>query len=164
MKHKYENAIEVAESIITELKPACKRICLAGSLRRGKDLVGDIDVVLVPKPYEFGLLESGIATIINQWPKLKGELNKKCKLTRRAHPSGIEVDFYIVNEDNYGYHLAIRTGSESFNKSVLTKTWIRKGFKGMDGYLTKDGKQIPVYEEIDLFKLIQLLYVEPSKR
>lgn len=39
----------IAGKIIEELAPACDRIGLAGSLRRGNDEVHDIDLVVLPK-------------------------------------------------------------------------------------------------------------------
>jgi len=44
-----EVARTVAQKIVEELRPACDRIEIAGSLRRGNPAVHDIDLVLLPK-------------------------------------------------------------------------------------------------------------------
>ena len=89
----YSKAILIAEKVKAELAPHCERIEIAGSLRRKKEFVGDIEIVAIPKDYEIGLFESGIATVINKWPKLKGEL--PCKNTQRMLPEGIKLDLLV---------------------------------------------------------------------
>lgn len=43
-------AKQIAEALIEELRPYCERISIAGSIRRGKQEVKDIEIVAVPKP------------------------------------------------------------------------------------------------------------------
>ncbi len=155
-------ALQIANKVLEQLKPHCERIRIAGSIRRGKPYVKDIEIVAIPKPYEVGLFESGIATIVNQWTKVKGEL--PCKYTQRELPEGIKLDLFFATPENWGYILAIRTGSAAYNQKVLAYHWVRKGYKGIDGMLTYKGKTISVPTEVDLFKLIGIDYVEPNKR
>jgi len=49
------------------------------------------------------------------------------------------------------HNYAIRTGSADFSHLVLAASWVKQGYKGDDGYLTRDGKKIAVKEEEDLF-------------
>lgn len=53
---KYEDAILIAERVKAELEPHCERIEIAGSIRRKKPEVKDIEIVAIPKPYETGLV------------------------------------------------------------------------------------------------------------
>ncbi|HTA83476.1 MAG TPA: hypothetical protein VK783_11095 [Bacteroidia bacterium] len=159
---KYEIALPIAEEVLKLLSPHCFRCEIAGSLRRKKSEVGDIDIVLFPRPYGINLLESGIATVVNKWMKVKGEL--PCKHTQRLLPSGVKLDLFFANKTNWGYIYTIRTGSVEFNKRKLASGWVRKGYEGIEGYLYKEGKRIDVPEEIDLFNLIGLQYVEPEDR
>ena len=69
-----QKAYKIAQQLVHVLKPHCARIEIAGSIRRMKAQVGDIEIVCIPKPYETGLFESGFAKVVNQWPKIKGEL------------------------------------------------------------------------------------------
>jgi len=87
---KLEEAQVIAEKTKALLAPYCERIEIAGSIRRKKPDVGDIELVAIPKPYNIGLFESGIATEVNQWEKVKGEL--PCKYTQRILPEGIKLD------------------------------------------------------------------------
>lgn len=78
---KHTEAYQIATRIKAELQPHCERIEIAGSIRRNKPEVKDIEIVAIPKPYEIGLFESGIASVVNNWQKVKGEL--PCKYTQR---------------------------------------------------------------------------------
>ncbi|MFH1233369.1 MAG: hypothetical protein V1649_01820 [Patescibacteria group bacterium] len=161
-KYSYEEAYKIALEVVEQLKPHCERIEIAGSIRRKKAEVGDIEVLIKPKPYEVGLFESGIATVVNKWKCVKGKL--PCKYTQRILPSGIKLDLFTATAENWGLAFALRTGSAEFSRRVLASGWVREGFKGVGGYLYRDGERYEVREEKDLFKLIGVPYAEPENR
>jgi DNA polymerase (family 10) len=164
-RYPYVEAYEIASRILEELKPHCLRIEIAGSLRRKKNDVGDIEIVLIPLPYSTGIFESGIAAVINKWEKVKGELESgKTKYTQRILPEGIKLDLFIAEEGNWGSILAIRTGSAEYSHKVLANGWVRQGFKSDSGYLYRNGEKYEVREEEDLFRLIGIPYVNPEDR
>jgi DNA polymerase/3'-5' exonuclease PolX len=158
----YKIALEIAEKVKQLLEPHCERIEIAGSIRRKKPMVKDIEIVAIPKPYDTGLFENGIASIVNQWQKVKGEL--PCKYTQRILPDGIKLDLFFATKENWGYVYAIRTGSAEFSHEILATEWVKRGYKGIDGYLTRDGKRIAIYEEVDLFNRLQIPFREPEFR
>jgi len=159
---KLEEAQVIADKIKAELAPHCERIEIAGSIRRKKPDVGDIEIVVIPKPYNIGLFESGIATIVKQWKKVKGEL--PCKYTQRILPEGIKLDLFFAEPDNWGLIYAIRTGSADYSHLELASNWSSMGYKSVGGYLFRDGERVAVREEEDLFKLLHMPYVEPEQR
>ena len=152
----------IALKVLEQLKPYCIRAEIAGSIRRKKSEVGDIEIVAIPKPYSVGLLEDGIASVVNKWQKVKGEL--PCRYTQRILPEGIKLDLFFAEEGNWGSIFAIRTGSADYSHKVLANGWVRQGFKSEGGYLYRDGEKYEVREEADLFRLIGVSYVEPEKR
>ena len=158
----YEQALEIAEKVKARLAPHCDRIEIAGSIRRKNPFVKEIEIVAIPKPYDIGLFESGIATVVNQWPKVRGEL--PCKYTQRILPEGIALDLFFADKDNWGLIYAMRTGSADYSHHVLGNAWVREGYRSVEGYLCSNGKRIAVPEEEDLFRLIGVNYVEPEKR
>ena len=158
----YEQALKIAEKVKAQLAPHCARIEIAGSIRRKKPEVKDIEIVAIPKHYDVGLFESGIATVVKQWKKVKGEL--PCKYTQRILPEGIKLDLFFADKENWGNIFAIRTGSADYSHNVLGYSWVYEGYRGKDGYLHKDGKKIAVHEEEDLFKLIHVPFVKPELR
>lgn len=165
-KRPYTEMMAEAQRIKSLLEPHCERIEIAGSLRRECDLISDIELVAIPKPYDTGLFEDGLASVVNQWEKVKGEMDyEKCKYTQRILPSGIKLDLFFAQKGNWGNILAIRTGSADYSHKVLATEWVKQGYKSENGFLTRDGKYpIMFYEEEDLFKFLGLKYIHPRER
>lgn len=164
-RYPYAEAYAIALKVLEELRPHCSRIEIAGSLRRKKPEVGDIEIVLVPLPYSTGMFESGIAAVVNKWQKVKGELEYgTTKYTQRILPEGIKLDLFIAEEGNWGSIFAIRTGSADYSHKVLANGWVRQGFKSDGGYLYRNGEKYEIHEEEDLFRFIGVPYVKPEDR
>lgn len=161
-KYPYAEAYGTALEVLEELRPHCIRIEIAGSIRRKKTEIGDIELVAIPKPYNIGLFQSGLASVVNKWKKVKGNL--PAKYTQRILPSGIKLDLFFASEENWGLVYALRTGSAEYSHKVLASGWVRNGFKSIDGYLFKDNQRYKIREEEDLFRLIGVQYVEPEYR
>ncbi len=165
-------AQKIAEKYVSILAPFCDRIEVAGSVRRKKPEPNDIEIVCIPKKINVGdsetffnepkfVVHPNFIYEVNKLQKVKGEPTGK--YTQRILPEGINLDLFIANKDNWGYILAIRIGPDGYSK-YLASTWVRQGFKGVDGKLTKDGEIIPVREERDLFWILGLEYVDPEYR
>lgn len=161
-RYPYAEALKIATAALERLRPYCVRIEIAGSIRRKKTEVKDIEIVAIPKPFGIGLFENGIAMVVNQWVKVRGEL--PCKYTQRVLPEGIKLDLFFAEEGNWGIIYAMRTGSAEYSHRVLANGWVRQGFHSEDGYLYRNGAKYEVREEEDLFKLLGLMYVEPEER
>jgi DNA polymerase/3'-5' exonuclease PolX len=165
---KLNQATEIAERIKNELAPFCDRIEIAGSIRRRKPEVGDIEIVAIPKRVEEGMLFSNIVThpkfciLVNRWPAIKGKATGK--YTQRILPEGIKLDLFMADADNWGLIFAIRTGSAAYSHHVLANAWCRAGYHSMSGHLVKGFHKIPVREERDLFDLIGISWAEPWER
>lgn len=167
-------AEKIAHKYVDLLSPFCERIEIAGSVRRKKPEVKDIEIVCIPKivnvindweemwqSLTHEEVHPEFVKIVNTLPKVKGEPTGK--YTQRILPEGINLDLFMANKENWGYILAIRIGPDGYSK-YLADTWVRLGYKGIDGMLTKNGQPIPVPEEKDLFWLLGLEYVEPEYR
>ena len=152
----FQEAQQIAEKVKKQLNPYCDRIVIAGSLRRGKAEVKDIEIVAIPRDgFQLGL-------IVNRWKKVRGEVGGK--YLQRELPEGINLDLFFATEKNWGLILAIRTGSAEYSHKVLATGWVKAGYKSKDGFLNKDGKPIEIREEIDLFDLIGIKWVKPKYR
>ena len=162
-------ATQIAERIRAELAPFCERIEIAGSIRRRKSEVGDIEIVCIPRTYEIGLLfgelilrDQGFCSQVERWPMIKGLASGK--YTQRLLPEGIYLDLFMARAENWGLIYAIRTGSAEYSHRVLASGWVRNGYHSVDGMLIKGFHKIPVREECELFDLIGLPWREPWKR
>lgn len=155
----------IAEEILEELKPYCESIEIVGSIRRGKEEISDIDLILVANEFEAGLFQTGVATILDRFEKVKGDLvYGQTRNVIRIHPKGIKIDCYFCESENYGLIKAIRTGSADFNRNILIPAINRSSYRCIDGYLTYESEMVEVREEVDLFRLIGLKYLEPESR
>ena len=162
----------IAAKVLAQLRPHCAQIEIAGSVRRKRPTIGDIEIVCIPKPYQAEpLFASGLATVVNQWPKVKGEL--PCKYTKRLLPEGIPLDLFMVDRNGFGLQLAIRTGSAAWSHQVLAKAWVRAGYKSEGGLLRRVvntegiyslGSAAPTPTERVLFDLIGLPWTPPEER
>lgn len=159
---KHAEALSVASRLIEQLKPHCYRVSIAGSIRRQQPEVNDIEIVVVPKPYQTGLFADGVAKVMDNYPVVKGYF--PCKYTRRILHQGICVDLFLVDHANWGLQLAIRTGPADYSHKVLATGWVRRGFHCEGGYLQKNGKAVGILEERDLFELIGIGYVPAHLR
>lgn len=175
---KLEYAKAIADELVKQLAPHCERIQIAGSIRREKPEVKDIEIVAIPKPYEIGLFESGIATVVNRWEKVKGDL--PCKYTQRiirftsmdskwasmGFGGEIKLDLFFATPKNWGLILAIRTGSADYSHQVLAMGWVKKGYESVEGTLFhKTAKwERNITEEWQLFQLIGIPMPEPKDR
>jgi len=152
-----EEAKKIAEKYVDLLKPFCYRVEIAGSIRREKPEIKDIEIVVIPKDL------AGLSKLVNSWKKIRGEPTGR--YTQRILPEGIKLDLFIAFKENWGNIFAIRTGSAEFSWKVLAKGWVKAGYKSVDGFLRdKNNKIIELREEKDLFDLIGLDYIEPAKR
>lgn len=160
-KYPYSQILPIAQRVLALLAPHCDRCEIAGSVRRQKPECKDIEVVAIPKPYDTGLFTSGIATVLNQWPIVKGQL--PCLYTQRILPEGIKLDFFVANPENFGYIYMLRTGSREFNfKWVIDLKNL--GYKPHDGAIYSNGHPVRVPEESDVFRLLKRDFVKPENR
>ena len=171
-------AERIAHAIVADLAPYCTRLCIAGSVRRHKELVGDIELVAIPRYEPAGLF--GDCTANALWEHLhadsvyrfsKGDnpAGRYYQLTLPMH-ADLQVDLFLANPDNWGLTLLVRTGSAEFSAAVLAR-WKRLQGIGreqpgsVDGRLvTHDGQVIPTPEEETVFTLLGLPPIAPERR
>jgi DNA polymerase/3'-5' exonuclease PolX len=182
-----DHALFLSETLISHLASGCKRIEVAGSVRREKPEPGDIEIVVVPdlsipKPI-FGqrlcktVFEQVIHSLgtnidgIQLRQSIGGDRFKKFWVSQDGGQSfSIKLDLFIcVPPSDWGVLYLIRTGPRDFSQWMVTEQ--RKGGALPNGYhiegnqvLTADGKSIPMPEEIDFLRFCGLDYIEPSKR
>lgn len=164
-----------AAEVCFALEPHCDKIAVAGSVRRRKQRVHDIEVVCIPKRNTdlFGQIvgvKEDFAQAVNQWEAVKGEPSGK--YTRRRLPlldgfnASPECDIFMADFDNFGWIYALRTGSSEFNQ----KFWLPKlrtaGIVSVGGYLRRasDSSLVKVPDEDALFKIVECGYIRPEER
>jgi len=171
-------AQHVAGKYIDLLKPFCDRIQVAGSVRRKRPRVGDIEIVCIPKTvvtkdgmfHEQTVRAPGFAKALSDANVnlLKGD-PRTGKYTQMMTTEGIQIDLFMPNKDNWGRIYMIRTGSSEFSQFMAGR-WVKWGYKAIDGVLWEvDEFKNPLRivttpTEKSIFELLSLKVVPPHKR
>ena len=125
-----EKAHDLALQFCLIVAPYCERIVVAGSIRREKAIIGDIEVVAIPKRHvakQYTLFGDSVDLTtfpIEEWWKSDSrvkELNDGHKYKKLLF-NGVQVDLFLQpNPETWGMNLMIRTGSAWFAKMMVTK-------------------------------------------
>jgi len=168
----YKTAWAVARKVVEELRPACERVEIAGSLRRGKPAVHDVDIVLLPRLRSAVGLETSTSCLDEILSALinRGSLRvaRDGEKVRRfiATKTGIPIDVYIATHNTWATLLLIRTGSKEHNIQLAQRAR-QLGMKlraSGDGIENQDGELIKIQTEHEIFSVLQVPYLPPGKR
>lgn len=176
--------MKIAEELRDLLVPYCTNVEIAGSLRRKKATVGDIEILYIPRienrpnPKDFfsyvdvNLADEMIERLITEGilkkrPNKVGQFawGEKNKLAVHCE-SGIPVDLFATEPSKWWTALIIRTGSLETNLK-LTKGAIAKGcsLKAYGAGLEQpNGDVIVATSERHVFELCNVPYLSPEKR
>src|SRR3989338_6310518 len=150
----------IGECVLDELLHLIEKGELAGSIRRKKPEVNDIDLVILPK-MELGILDK-IKSVLKKYGDVLVEGEKVVRVNTKDN---IEIDCYISNDKNYEVLLLIRTGSKEHNRKLAIEA-LKQGKKlnFAEGLMDIKTKQIVSNTESGIFKALNLRYIDPEKR
>ncbi len=179
--------LEVAERVARELwgvlAPACEQIEIAGSIRRRKPMVGDVEIVFVPRydtaklPGEmFAQAEQNMADLAIENLILCGVLGKrvnakgsemfgeKNKLVRHM-ATGIPVDLFATTEAAWFNYLVCRTGGSESNIAICNAA-IARGWKWnpYGAGFSRGDETRRMQSEREVFEFVGLAYRKPEDR
>jgi DNA polymerase (family 10) len=166
MKLQIGKAQKYAALIAAELAPFCHRIEVAGSVRRGCDYVGDIDLVAIPKDMQ----------------GLRARLTRNCitecvgdENLRVVTSIGVQIDLFLARgagrdlldqiPSTWGSVMLCRTGSVRHNLWFIQAAK-RKGltWRTQRGLFAEDGECVASETEEEMFDAVGLKFVSPEKR
>jgi DNA polymerase/3'-5' exonuclease PolX len=169
-------AQKIASKILTDISSSCSRSAIAGSVRRKKKDVKDIEIVAIVDNYNVlyealrhhgRIIKPGTPEIID-WPA-----KQNAKYIRMLLNDDIKLDFFVAHPDNWGGLYAMRTGSAvspngeyGFIPAVFAN-WKRKSGGGrMMSCMptTPEGVCHSVPEEEDFFDLCGIKWIDPEYR
>jgi DNA polymerase/3'-5' exonuclease PolX len=164
----------IADEWVWQLSAYCERVEIAGSVRRGKPEVGDIEIVCKPLMVEERDLFGTVTGYTSMVDAFFAELNEKMiksgsKYKQIELKEGINLDlFCVIPPAQFGVIYLIRTGpAEYSHKFVTSKQFggmMPSCFKVKDGAIWKGDKLIETTEEKDVYALIGAEFVEPNRR
>ena len=165
-RHLLSDALEVAEPILDSLRghPDVIRCSTAGSVRRFKEVIGDIDLLASSKKpaqvIEFFTSQPGVSGV-----SAKGDTKASVILQR-----GIQADLRVVSDAEFPFALAYFTGSKEHN-IVLRQRAIERGLRLNEYGLFKSKEEtrdprlrVTCRTEEEIFRKLDLPYIPPELR
>lgn len=191
---KYSLARDVAIQIGEQLMPLCDRVNIAGSIRRGKAEVKDIELIVQPSrvlipstelfaPPVQAVRPAFTATVASLGQVIKGKSDGR--YMQIALHQGVNLDLFMPDPVDYYRQYAIRTGSAEYSQYVIAGGWKSKGWCGSDHGLrlqsdcqerisggkkswlcvNPNGERPPVFEsEEHFFDFIGVPWIHPKLR
>jgi DNA polymerase/3'-5' exonuclease PolX len=185
-------AIAIAKAFVGEIEDCCDQLIVGGSLRRRLAMIGDVEIVCVPK------VETRMAGLLADTPVVEDQLAARLecmliddvvqkRLDRNGSPRwgptlkyltyrGARVDLFSPCAERFGWILLLRTGPAAFSRQLVVERGRRTkdGRPGLlpplivprDGWLTwrVSGERIETRDERAVFDLFSMRYLEPWER
>ena len=177
-------AQEIADEVSNMIDKLCATLTIAGSIRRQREDVGDIEIVVIPA--NAGSLRARLDNLVMKgvisqarYRHVDGKGNEsfvprwgdklRCFIYK-----GVTIELAIANPDNYGYSLWLHTGPADANKFIMNKLIEEQAaIRFHDGYgwlteykgsaaLYRDKLSIP--DEASLWKALRLPEIAPRWR
>lgn len=172
IKRPFSDVFPVARHIADTLAPFCQRIEMAGSLRRERPFIGDIELVAIPH-YQTdltGQTRPDIPTELDRFlaTKLGNKLSKNGAKYKSFAYGKLKVDLFLTVPANWGNIFTIRTGSGDFSKWLVRSVgWggaMPLGMRQKDGCLWRGAERIDCYEESEFFDALGIPFIPLDMR
>mgnify|MGYP001488384665 CR=1 FL=1 len=167
-----KRALSIGQSVVAALAPHCERIEIAGSIRRQRPEVGDLDLVILPQP---GKLDSIKARCAQRCARVT-DGGQNCIFRMQLQDlTQFQIDLFFARPatrdllqsvpGNFGTLLLCRTGSKEHNiwlvehAKRLGLTW-----NPYRGVIDAEGYVLASESEEEIFKALDLEFVPPEKR
>ena len=154
------DAMPIAEDLIDRLRSLGRfeRLQYAGSLRRGRETIGDLDLLGIASDSQRAMAAfvgmSDVREVLAH-----GETKSSVRLD-----GGLQVDLRIVVEESFGAALQYFTGSQSHN-IALRKRAVSRGWKLNEyGLYDEQGRAMAGPEETEIYDALDLVVIPPELR
>ena len=163
-----DDADVIAQKMIGHLSnlPGVEKITPAGSLRRGRETVGDLDILVTGKGCCEGAKErEAIIERIVNFPGVHEVLAKGDNKVSFRLRSGMQVDVRLLPPDSFGAAMQYFTGSKMHNVSLRQRA-LKLGYTLNEYGLAKlEGeKRVAGKTEDEIYKKLGLAFIEPELR
>ena len=153
--------LPIANEIIAKLqeKAPIQELVLAGSLRRWKDTIKDIDILATSGTPE------KVMDFFVHLPMVKEILMRGPTKSSVLITEGIQVDLRVVDKDSFGAALAYFTGSKAHNiriREMAVKAGLKINEYGV--FRERDGARLGGKDEREVYRLLGLPYIPPELR
>ncbi len=158
-----KDAEKIGNQVLTQIKqiPFIHQAELAGSLRRKKETIGDIDIIITADEKNWKkIIQKIIAMPFVETVIAAGRTKASILLKENK----IQVDIRVVHDDEFGSAMLYFTGSKEHNVKLRT---IAKemGYKINEyGLFNELNKRLAGQTELEMYTELGLKYIPPEKR
>ena len=154
-------ALPLVEEIVGALreKSGVTKISPAGSVRRMKETIGDIDILVASSTPE------SIMDVFTSLPQVREVIARGSTKSSIVTQEGIQVDLRVVKEVSFGAALQYFTGSKAHNIK-LREIALKKGFKVNEYGIFRldDDKRIGGEKEEEIYETLGMEWIPPEMR
>lgn len=154
-------ALAGAEEVIREMKNCreVERVSIAGSTRRMKETIGDIDILATSKAPE------KVVEFFSKMPNVADVLAKGPTKSSVRLKEGIQADLRVLDDKVFGAALLYFTGNKEHN-IILRRISIENGLKLSEYGLfdKKTNKLVAGRTEEEIYRKLGMDYIEPEMR
>lgn len=162
-----QQADKLAAKIVAELAPLCERIEVAGSIRRRRPMVNDIDLVALPLAGQVNALRERV--LRNTTPVTDGPQTIIARLSNE-----VQLDLWIAQRPkkelfdetptNFGSLFLSRTGSKEHNIWLCTRAQNQGKRWNPHFGVYEQGRLLASATEEEIFAALELKFIPPEKR
>ncbi|MGQ0550876.1 MAG: DNA polymerase/3'-5' exonuclease PolX [Armatimonadota bacterium] len=153
--------LPVADALVERLRaiPGVKEISLAGSLRRMKETVGDIDILVTSKKPD-AVMGAFVGA-----PQVAQVLARGPTRSSVILDVGVQADVRVVEPAAFGAALQYFTGSKEHNVALRERA-VRRGLKVNEYgvWRVADGKRMAARAEADVYRAVGVPWIPPELR
>jgi len=153
----------MAEELIAELRqvPGVEAITPAGSLRRGRETVGDLDLLVTGPAAPEAVLSRFVAYSLVEEVLVHGENKASAKVGRE----GLQVDVRALPPGSFGAAMQYFTGSKDHNVAIRTRA-VKMGLKLSEYGLFRVADDVKVAGETEegVYQALKLAWIPPELR
>ena len=164
-------AMETATRMVEALRPVAGRVAYAGSLRRMRETIGDVDILATADSDEQAARIMAALADLAPEVIVSGPTQRLPGGTTPPNPpeasvrtgDGLQVDLRVVKPEAWGAALQYFTGSQAHNVAVR-QIAVRKGLKLSEYGLFRDEELLASETEEDVYAALGLAWVPPEMR
>ncbi len=152
-------ALPIAEEFSERLLkvPGVNKVEPAGSLRRMKETVGDIDILVISRK------PAKVMDVFTKMPEVQTVLAKGPTKSTVILKDGIQSDVRVLDEKSFGAALQYFTGNKDHNVALRQRA-IKKGFKLSEYGLFRKDRYVCGRTEKEIYAKLGLPFIEPELR
>jgi DNA polymerase (family 10) len=160
IRTKLKEAQEVAEPFVDYLEQheSVERVETAGSYRRKKETVGDLDILVISD------LGESVSEYFVQYEDVDEVLSEGDTKSSVVLKNGLQVDLRIIEQDSYGAALMYFTGSKEHNVALRTIAVEDERKVNEYGVFDEDDNRLAGETEEEIYELFGCPYIQPELR